>query len=111
MSRLLAPCRPKEFGKESRYSRGNFGGAQHANLDTGGREVGAEVVEGAAEQSWRNGLNLGDAHGGLHRKCSNDAGSEEAVGGKGVEIGRDAGSGGGIVAGDGEEGADAGGWS
>ena len=68
------------------------------------------MVEGAAEEGRGDGLDLGDAHGGLHRKCSNDAGSEEAVGGEGVKIGGDAGAGGGIVAGDGEEGADAGGW-
>ena len=67
------------------------------------------MVEGTAEEGWSDGLDLGDAQSGLHCKCSDDAGSEETVGGEGVEIGGDAGSGGGIVTGDGEEGADAGG--
>lgn len=65
------------------------------------------MVKGAAEEGWIDGLDRGDAQGGLHRKGCNCTGSEEAVGGEGLEVGGDACSAGGIVAGDGEEGADA----
>jgi rare lipoprotein A len=100
-----------EFVEKSRYCGGDFGGAKHSDLDAGGREVGAEVVEGAAEEGGVDGLDFGDAEGGLNRKSGEDAGSEEAVGGEGLEIGGNAGSAGGIVTCDGEEGADAGGWT
>lgn len=107
----LIPCRLAEFREKSRYSGGDFGGAEHSDLDARGGEVDAEVVEGAAEEGWGDGLELGDAQGGLHRKCCDRTGSEEAMGGEGLEIGGNAGTAGRIVAGDGQECADAGGWT
>lgn len=67
-SRLIArliPCLLVEGSEESRDCSGDFAGTEHANLDAGGGQVGAEVIEGAAEESWIDGLDLGDAQGGL----------------------------------------------
>lgn len=101
----LIPCLLVEGGEKSCDCRGDFAGPEHANLDAGGREVGAEVVEGAAEERWGDGLDLGDAQGGLDGEGGNGRGSEETMGGEGLEIGGDSRSAGGIVASDGEKGS------
>ena len=98
-----------EGGEETRDRRGDFARAEHADLDAGGREVGYQVVEGAAKETWVYRLKFGDTEGGLDGKGGDGRGAVEAMGGEGLEVGGDAGAGGGIVACDGEEGAGGGG--
>lgn len=105
----LIPFRLAEGGEKSRYGRGDFGGAEHADLDAGGWKIGDQVIESVAEEGWVGGLDLGYALSGLHGKGGNDAGAEESVGCEGLEVGGDAGAAGGIVASDGEERARSGG--
>ena len=106
----VIPCRVSsgavEGSEKSRDSIDDFGGAEHADLNSRGREIGGEVVEGSLEEGWIDGLNLADAEGGLDGEGGEGGGSEEAVGGEGLEIGGDAGAAGGIVAGDGQQRAD-----
>jgi len=101
----LIPCLLAEGGEKSRDCSGDFAGTEHADLDAGGRQVGAEVVEGAAEQGWIDGLDLGYAQGGLDGESGDGGGSEESMGGKGLKVGGHSGAAGGIMARDGEEGS------
>ncbi len=78
--------------------------AEHTNLDSGWRQVGAEVLEGARKQVRCDRLDRGDAQRGLHSQGGDCGGAEEAVGSEGLEIGGDACAAGGIVAGDRENG-------
>jgi len=98
-----------EGGQETCDGRGDFARAEHADLDAGGWEVGGEVVEGAAQETWVYRLKFGDAEGGLDGKRGDGGGAVEAMSGEGLEVGGDAGAGGGIVACDGEEGGFGGG--
>ena len=91
--------------EKSRYSRGDFFGAEHSNLDSGGRKIGGEVVERAFDEGWDDRMDLPDAEGGLHGESGEDGGAVEAVGGEGLEVGGNSGAARGVVAGDGEEGA------
>jgi hypothetical protein len=94
--------------EKSSYSRDDFRGIQHSDLNSRWREVGAKVLEGVLKQGWRNGVDLGDAEGGLDGQRGDGRGAQEAVGSKGLQIRSDSRSAAGIVASDGEEGA--GGW-
>ena len=106
----LIPCLGLPFlgadsSEKTRDSRGDFARAEHADLDADGRQVGHQVIEGAAEEGWVGGPDFLDAQGGLDGECGDGRGAEEAVGGEGLEVGGDAGAGGGVMACDGEEGA------
>ena len=90
-------------GEKGGDGGGDLRRAQHADLDSGGREVGGEGLKGAMEKVWSDGLALGDTEGGLHGERGERGGAEEAMGGKGLEIGGDACAAGWIMPGDGEK--------
>jgi hypothetical protein len=80
-------------GEKTRDSRGDFGRTEHAGLDAGGRQVGAEVVERTAQQRGVDRLDLRDAERGLHRERGDGGQAEEAVRGKGLDVRSDSGTG------------------
>ena len=70
--------------EKSSYSRDDFGRIQHSDLNSHWREVGAKVLEGVLKESWRNGVNLDNAEGGLDGQRSDGRSTEKSVGGKGL---------------------------
>ena len=70
--------------EKSSYSRDDFGGIQHPDLDPRWREIGAKVLEGVLKQERRNGVNLDNAEGGLNGQRGDGRGAQEAVGNKGL---------------------------
>lgn len=61
------------------------------------------MVEGAGKESGVNGLDVGDAEGGLDGEGGDGGGAKEPMSGKRLQISRNSGPTGGIVARNGEE--------